>query len=87
MIVFSAFAYNARSLVIVIFFLFLFLIPSAVFGRTVKRFLTSFLRLITLEACDQDLTHSLDTPKNSSVKTVLRLLFATHVAHDTVYLR
>ena len=74
MIAVSAFAYNARPFAIVIFFLFLFLIPSAVFGRTVKRFLTSLLRLVTLEACDQDLTYSLDTSRNSPVKIVFEAI-------------
>ena len=74
MIAVSAFAYNARPFAIVIFFLFLFLIPSAVFGRTVKRFLTNLLRLVTLEACDQDLTYSLDTSKNSPVKIVFEAI-------------
>ena len=50
--------------------LFFFLIPNAVFGRTAKRFLAGVLELVTLEACDQNLTHSLDTPKNISVKIV-----------------
>ena len=32
--------------------------------------LANVLRWVTLEACEQDLTHSYDTPKNISVKIV-----------------
>ena len=51
-------------------FFFLFRIPSAVFGQIAKSFLANVLKLFSLEACDQDPTHSLDTPKNISVKIV-----------------
>ena len=46
---------NAKRFAIAILF-FLFLIPSAVFGRTAKSLLAKVLRLVTLEACNQGLT-------------------------------
>ena len=57
-----AFACNAKRFAIVIIF-FIFLNLSAVYGQTVKSFLANVLRLVSLEACDQDLTYSLDTSK------------------------
>ena len=62
-----AFACNAKRFTIAIFS---FLILSAVFGRTTKSFLANVVRSVTLEACDEDLTHFLDTPKNICVKVV-----------------
>ena len=35
-----------------------------------QSFLVSFLILVNLELCDQDLTHSLETPKDLSLKIV-----------------
>ena len=67
---FIAFECNAKRFAIAILSLFLFLIPSADFERTAKSFLANLLSLVTLESCDQDLTHSLDTPNNISVKIV-----------------
>ena len=65
---------NAKRFAIAILFFLLFLIPSAVFWRTAISFLTNVLRLVTTEVCDQDLTHSLDTPKNVSVKFIPRVV-------------
>ena len=65
-----AFACNANHFANAIIFFFLFLIPSAVFGQTTKSFLTNVLRLVSSEACNQDLTHSLDIPKSIYVKIV-----------------
>ena len=53
---------------------FLFLILSVVFGRTDKNFLANILTLVTTEVCDQDLTHSFNTPKNVSVKIVSQVV-------------
>ena len=39
-------------------------------GRTPKRLLANVLRLVIKEDCDKDLTHSLDPPKNISLKIV-----------------
>ena len=62
------------------FFLFLFfsfllfLLLLSVFGLTAESFLANVLRLVTKEACDQDLTHSLDTPIGISVKIFPRVV-------------
>ena len=50
-----AFACNAKRFAIAIIFF--------IYGQTVKSFLANVLRLVSLEACDQDLTYSLDTSK------------------------
>ena len=50
------------------FLLFFLLVPFS--GRTTKNFLVNVLRLVIKKACYQDLTHSLDTPKNIFVKIV-----------------
>ena len=44
-------------------------ILSAAFGWPAKSFLVNVLVLLTLEVCDQDLTHSWDTPKNISIES------------------
>ena len=51
------------------FFLFVFLLVTF-FERTAKSFLANALSLVIKKPCDQDLTHSLDTPKCISVKIV-----------------
>ena len=56
------FAYNVKRFAIAILF-FLVLIPNAVFGRIVLSFLVNILRLVSLKACDQELTDLLDTQK------------------------
>ena len=77
-----AFACNTKRFAIAILF-FLFLFPSSVLGRTAKSFLANALRLVSLEAFDQDSTHSLDTPKYISVKIFPRVVFChrTLLAH------
>ena len=50
-----------------LFFLSLF---SALFWTDYQSFLANVVRSVTLEACDEDLTHFLDTPKNICVKVV-----------------
>ena len=62
-----AFACNTKLFAIAILF-FLFFITSTIFGQTAKRFLANVIRLNTTEACDGNLTHSLDTLKNIPVK-------------------
>ena len=62
---------------------FLFLLLLSVFGRTAKSFLVNVLTLVSKEACDQDLTDSLNTP----IGSFLKLLFRTRLAHDTAYSR
>ena len=47
---------------------FSLLIPFS--GRAAKSFLANVLRLVIKKACDQNLTHSLDTPKIISIKIV-----------------
>ena len=64
-----AFAFNTKSFAIAILDLIFFFLLVTFSGRTVKSFLTKVLRLVIKKACDQDLTHSLDTPRNISVKT------------------
>ena len=56
-----AIACNAKRFAIVFFFL-LFLLLVSVFGWTVESFLKRVLSLVTEKVCDQDLTHSSDTP-------------------------
>ena len=41
--------------------------PAQFSGRTTKSFLANVLRLVIKKACDQDLTHFLDTFKNISI--------------------
>ena len=66
-----AFAFNAKSFAIGILVFFCFLsLPVHFSGRTAKSFLVNVLRLVIKKACGQDLTHSLDTPKNIFVKIV-----------------
>ena len=77
---FIALAYNAKRFAIVIFFLFLIL--RAVFGQTAKSFLANILKLVRLEACDQNLTHSLDTSKTISVKIVQVICVACGTWHS-----
>ena len=79
---FTVLAFITKSFSIAsLFFFFLFFLFLQFSGGTVKSFLGNVLRLVIKEARDQDLDHSLDIPKNISVK------FATLVAHDRVYLR
>ena len=66
-----AFAFHAKIFAIAILVFFL-LVPFS--GRAVKSFLASVLTLVIKKACDQDLTHSLDTPKIISVKIVPEVL-------------
>ena len=65
-----AFAFNAKNFTIAILVSFIFspLVQSC--SRIAKRFLANILKLVIKKAFDQDLTHSLDTPKNISVKAV-----------------
>ena len=66
-----AFAFNAKSFAIAIFFFsFFFFLLVTFSGRTPKNFLANVLTLVIKKTCDQDLTHSLDTPKHISVKIV-----------------
>ena len=62
--------FNAKSfaIAILVFFLFFFLIPFS--GWTAKSFLANLLGLVIKKACDQDLTHSLDTPRYNFKKLV-----------------
>ena len=78
---------NLRSFAIVILVFFLFFLLVTFSGRAAENVLANVLRLVIKETCDQDLAHSLDTSRNISVKIVFKLLFATHVAHDTDYVR
>ena len=78
---FTVLAFITKSFSIASLFFFLFFLFLQFSGGTVKSFLGNVLRLVIKEARDQDLDHSLDIPKNISVK------FATLVAHDRVYLR
>ena len=66
---FNAFALSAKSfaITVLVFFLFFFLVTFS--GRTAKKFLANLLTFIN-KTCDQDLNHSLDTPKHISVKIV-----------------
>ena len=59
-----AFACNAKSFAIAFLFFFFS------FGRTAERFLANVFRLVTKAVCDQDLTHSVDTPTGISIKIV-----------------
>ena len=61
--------------------------PVQFSGRTAKSFLVNVLRLVVKKACDQDLTHFLDTSKNISAKLFPKFLFAICVAYDTAYAR
>ena len=63
-----AFAFNVKSFAIV-FLVFFSSFPSRqFFGRIAGNFLANVLTLVIKKACDQDLIHSLDTPRNISVK-------------------
>ena len=44
------------------------------FWRKCQKFFREVLRSVTKEACDQDMTYSLYTPKNISVRIVPRLV-------------
>ena len=57
-----AIACKAKRFAIVFFFLLLFLLLVSVFGWTAESFLKRVLSLVTEKVCDQDLTHSSDTP-------------------------
>ena len=63
---------KALQLSFQLFFLFFFLVPFS--GRPAKNFLANVLRLLIQKACDQDLTHSLDTPKIIFVKIVSQVV-------------
>ena len=66
-----------KALQISFFFFFFFSLSSVFLDSLPKVFLAKVLRLVTKEVCDQDLTHSLDTPKNIFVKMVPEI-----VIHD-----
>ena len=57
------------SFVVVLVFFLLVLFS----GQTAKCFIAKVLTLVIKKVCDQDLTYSLDTPKNISVKCVLEV--------------
>ena len=59
---------KALRLLIYLFFLFFLLITFS--GWTAKSFLANVFRVVIKKACDQDLTHSLDTSRNISVNIV-----------------
>ena len=64
-----AFACNAKSFTITrLVFLFFLLVCFS--GRITKSVLANILRLVIKKACGQDLTHSLNVPKNISEKIV-----------------
>ena len=66
---FIAFAFSAKRFAIAILVLF----ASRIFSRrTAKSFLANVLRVDIKKACDQDLTHSLDTPNNVFIKILTR---------------
>ena len=67
---FIAFAFNAKSFAIAILVFFFFSFSSFFLGGMPKSFLDNVLTLVIKKRCDQDLTHSLDTPKHISVKIV-----------------
>ena len=64
------FAFNAKSFAIASLVFFSFFHSRHFSGQTAKSFLANVLRLVIKKPCDQDLTHSLDTPKNISVELV-----------------
>ena len=83
-IIIFAFAFNAKSFVIAILVLFFFFSFSSLFSeRTSKSFLANVLSLVIKKTCDQDLTHSLDTPKYIFLKIVPEVV--VHDAYDTYY--
>ena len=83
-IIIFAFAFNAESFVIAILVLFFFFSFSSLFSeRTAKSFLANVLSLVIKKTCDQDLTHSLDTPKYIFLKIVPEVV--VHDAYDTYY--
>ena len=49
---------------------FFFPYSQRCFWTDYQSFLANVVRSVTLEACDEDLTHFLDTPKNICVKVV-----------------
>ena len=63
-----AFTFNAKSFAIAILVFFLSFLLVLFSGRPAKSFLPYVLTLVVKKACDQDLTRSLGTPKNISVK-------------------
>ena len=79
------FACNAKSFAIAFLFFLFFVFFLSAFEGTAKSFLANILRLVTMEACDQDFTHSFDTTKIFPLKMFLQLFFETCVAHKTAY--
>ena len=69
---FIAFVSNANHFAIAILFSFSYF--QRCFSMDCQNFFSKFLRLATAEACAQDPAHSLDTPKNISVKIVPQVL-------------
>ena len=59
---------KALQLPILVFFLAFLLVTFS--GHTTKSLLANVLILVIKKTCDQDLTHSLETPKHISVKIV-----------------
>ena len=64
------FVSNAKSFAIAILVFFLFFLLATFSGQTAKSFLRNVLTLVIKKTCDQDLTHSLDTPEQISIKIV-----------------
>ena len=60
--------FNANSFVIAILVFFLIFLLVNFSGQAAERFLANVLRLVIKKACYQDLSHSLDTSRNISVK-------------------
>lgn len=69
----------------ILFFNF-FSTSRSVFQTNCQKFLGTLLALVIEDTCDQDVAHSLDTSKISSVEFVPQMLFTTRVKHDTAYL-
>ena len=67
---FLRFSLTHKALQLSFQFFFLFFLPFLFSGRTAKSFLANVLTLVIERTCDQELTHSFDTSKNISVKTV-----------------
>ena len=67
LIVILTFNANSFAIAILVFFFLIFLLVTFS-GRTAERFLANVLRLVIKKACYQDLSHSLDTSRNISVK-------------------
>ena len=68
-----AFAFNAKSFGVAILGFLYFCRPCPVFWTECQKFLRNVLRLVIKQACDQDLAHSLNTSKNSSVNIILQV--------------